>query len=296
MLFTMVPVSNSNMIYSPDNSLHEPPEKLLNDMKQAHAVFFIGSSFLEPPRYEQLEDIMELVEREMSFGRIAHRGDQDIANVHGGLVNLGRRQYEDLRNYLDKWWPVSKYGDLRLLINNFTTIPAVITSCFDRNIRNSLKKTKKNILDITGVDSTKSGFEVDNNEDDLVLYQLLGTVDKPDTLRLTHDQMYDLRKEFRSSTFGSDFLKHLIKNNTLVLLGYESRDLYDNFFRELINDLYYWKKISQPFPQDIYFVNRLRYDTNYGLWAERDESQLNVIALSPSSFIERLNGGSSSER
>lgn len=164
----------------------------------------------------------------------------------------------------------------------------MITSCFDRSIRAALKRTKKDLIRVTGHDTTDSDFNLENEEHDLVLYQLLGTVDEPVTLRLTNKQIYDLRREIRDSPHSVEFTKSLLKKNSLVILGYESRDLYDQVFRELINDLYFYKKLPEGYPEDFYFVNELRYDTTYGLWAGKGEEDLNIISLSPSVFIKKL--------
>ena len=360
---------------SPTNEpLTDLPEKLLEDVREGGAVFFIGSSFLKPPRYEHLKDITDLitdaireynskrdivieypVDRRIKFfdellneleiinGFLAKYGTsknitktvktflnslnkiipsptknvenearnikdeaetlrKQIANIIDQIEEQKRNYteitktaklgptYDKLRSYLEVVWPISNTSSVHDLMANLGKVNSLITTIFDTNIENNIKNMGKRVRVVTGVESLSSDSTVDTTSYDFLLYKILGTIDKPDTLRLSSGSSSDdvtmasLRDKFKNSDHAK-FLLGLIRDKTLVLLGYTNVDIFDSFFRELFNDLSYR---SERLTKDMYFVNVLTYDTYVGLWGHRDENDIKIIALHPDIFIAKL--------
>jgi len=142
---------------------------------------------------------------------------------------------------------------------------------------------------IAGVDSVDRNFDLDFRKSDLVLYKLLGDIERPKTLRLSDKTMEDFRESFRNSEIAMMFMNGIIKNKALVLLGYDSRDIYDNLFRAVINDMAY--KLGEPLTKEIYFVGQLDYDNYYGGWERRNENDINIITLSSVEFLRLITRG-----
>ena len=94
------------------------------------------------------------------------------------------------------------------------------------------------------------------------------------------------RDKFRTS-HAATFLTNLLKDKSLILLGYNDRDLYDGFFREIVSDLGY---TSHDFRmEEVYFINSVGYDTYLGIWGNaKDETPVTILSLAPREFISQI--------
>ena len=98
--------------------------------------------------------------------------------------------------------------------------------------------------------------------------------------------MFDLRDQLIVFEKSKSLFYNLIKDKTIVLLGYESSDKFDKFFNKVMNDIGY--ESDRPITKKMYFVNQLSYNTNYGLWRNTREEDKIAINLNIKEFILKL--------
>jgi SIR2-like domain len=200
-------------------------------------------------------------------------------------------EYSNLRKYLESTWSTSAFNGIYQLSQNLGNVHSVITTIFDHRILNALTVLGKNVSTVTGIESTSSRFPVHEGPDNLLLYQVLGRTDKPETLWLSSipskkDSLFQLRSQLRDSENARNFIADLLKGKSLILLGYQSEDIYDAFFREIFNDISY--DFADHLTRNIYLVNRLRYYNYTGIWGSREENDVTLVELSPFDFITKL--------
>ena len=256
-------------------------QRLLEDVIEGKVVFFVGSNYLMPPRSAHMEAMMDHVDRERSISKA-----KDTLGKR--VVTLGREEYSDLDEFISDIWPISMYQDLQLLVQKLKKTKFLITSIFDANIERALKEDKR-IFTLRGKDSMDEEKMAQAQYADFVLYQLVGSTKKPETLCLDTTTMYSLRDKLRRSSLFRKFYEYAFRNKSLIIIGYDSKDLYDNFFRELIND--YFENYEKSLLDNIYFVDKPDYRKYYGIWEDKEEDKLNVIPLLPKDFIKKLSGG-----
>jgi hypothetical protein len=259
-------------------------EELKKDLYDGHCVFFVGSRYLDPPRSKYVKDIMANIQKDII-----------LAEFKGSykLRGAGIKGYENLRNYLDKLWSIENYADLQRLINKSIKVNTVITTLFDAHIANAIKKVIRNAEQMTGVESMKKDKTDSISQQDFVIYQLLGDILRPPTLRVSIESnsppdssMNKLRFDFINSDNATQFMRNRIKKMSLIALGFDSDDVYDNFFPQLLNDMYF--KYSEPLLTKIYFINKLGYSTLYGFWENKSKVDFNIISSSPSDFVDKV--------
>lgn len=261
-----------------------PPDQMKKELMEGDCVFFIGSQFLNPPRHNHMEEIISCIKIDTAAA------EYKKAHTWRGA---GIGTYSQLRGMLKKLWSEKNYLDLQRLITEPRDINTLVTTLFDSYITTALESKVKNLQNITGTMSTQPEQTKNISQKDFVLYQLLGNIDKPGTMRISldtyshDDSVYAMRDEFKSSSYAAQFLKSRLEKKVLIFLGYDINDIYDSFFGQLINDMYF-NSGKRLLTRDIYFVNKVGYDTYYGLWEDRDKTDLNIIPLSPSEFIDRI--------
>jgi hypothetical protein len=186
------------------------------------------------------------------------------------------------------WNEERQLKEVGYFLPRISSLNLIITTLFDTTVERAYTEynTRKIHL-ITGVDSSREDFDENLNEKDLTLYKILGTIDKPDTLSLSDDTMFDLRDKLMSCQKGVEFFRQIIRDKVIVLLGYDSRDRFDKFFAKVINDVSF--DLDFPITNKMYFVNNLQYDTYYGLWRNTEKDNIIAIDMNIREFLERLN-------
>jgi hypothetical protein len=260
----------------PKNLLDYPTPQLLEDINNDRVVFFIGSAFLQPPRYKYLDEILSQVEKEKKVRELAKE-----PKYQGQIASFGYSPYSELRAFLQKVWNGPR--ESHYLLGKLRKGSIMITSVFDMSIEKAVQERNRSMPVVRGEDATNPDYTTNIDKIDLLLYKLLGDIDHPENLHLTDVMMWALRDLIKSSGTAIEFMKRIVENKTLILLGYDGRDIYDNFFRALINDMSYMSRKSHT--KAIYLVNQLDYDNYYGVWEKRDEDDISIITLSPEEFL-----------
>ncbi|MGE5661166.1 MAG: SIR2 family protein, partial [Ignavibacteriales bacterium] len=277
-------MANNDISYlrKPKNLFDYPTPQLLEDIKNGQAVFFIGSAFLEPPRYKHLEEILIHFEKEKRVSELTKE-----PKYRDQIASLGYRPYSELETFLHEVWNGPTESDY--LLGKLRKGSIMITSLFDTSIEKAIESRNRKVTVVRGSESIDTMYSIDFNKTDLLLYKLLGDIDHPDSLYLSDNMMWALRDLFKGSEKAVNFLKGIIDKKSLVLLGYDGRDIYDNFFRALINDMSYMFKKSHT--KAIYLVNQLEYDNYYGVWEKREEDDISIITLPPVEFLYIITRG-----
>jgi hypothetical protein len=311
----------------------EIPQSLISTIKDGNAIFFIGAEVLDPPRYIYQEDIEFLFTKDLENYQFFHKFKKSYPNMKEQLgqskkrdnVNLEKIdqtidsmyeiantissqqsssdkqqdnfiQFNRLSEFINKTWPPNPIPYLTNILSLVNKPNYIITTLFDNKLENSFYNNlqDKELYRITGKESILNYQDQNFIQDNyLVLFHLLGTLDKPDMLCLStktteidSDFIYNLSSLRRGFESNSKFLKNICDNKTLVLLGYKDKDIYDSFFREVLNDLHY--VYERPITKEIYFVGEKKYDSFYGTWDRKKEKELKIISMYPEEYLKNL--------
>jgi SIR2-like protein len=266
----------SPSLIQPKNVFDYPSPQLLEDVKNGHAVFFIGSAFLEPPRYKHIDEILSYVEKVEEMNKLLKKPYYSTQ-----IASVNYLPYSELKAFIEEVWKAPTESHNLLAKLQGTNI--MVTTIFDSSIEKAMQNNDKEIIVVTGSESITKNFPINFGSVNLFLYKLLGDIDNPKTLCLTDRMMQNLRNSFKKSETAVALLQQIIEDKTLVLLGYDGRDTYDNFFRALVNDISY--KFNKSLTKDIYLVGQLEFDNPYGIWEKRNQNDISVITLSPVDFL-----------
>jgi SIR2-like domain len=258
------------------NHLTEVPPSLLDDHKQGRTIFYLGSYFLDPPRIKYESEITDLFEQEKKEANVLGRAFSTVG------------EYEDLIKFAYGKWEVSALDrPVYQLLTKIPSLDLIITTLFDNSIERAYERYSgsKDVNVITGIESTDESYRSLNKKKP-TLFKILGSVNNPKTLCLSEETMFDLRDRLMSSDNAKEFFLNIIKDKTIVLLGYESNDRFDKFFSKVVSDVCYY--LESPITRNMYFVNEITYNRYYGLWENTKTENIFAIDLGISEFLRLL--------
>ena len=253
---------------------------------------------------EKMKTTTKKERRQRDVEKLKHEIDKLRSEVRRAIIDLEEKvrptttkeAHLQLHNYLESIWPPYMNENPLILLRNIGKVTCILTTIFDTNIEYAANIIGKKLSVITGIDSIYdfSREKMKKIKENLILYKLLGSIDRPETLRIstelsTKDSLSALSDEFRRAKHPFEFLNDVIKDKVLILLGYEDSDIYDRFFRKLINDSYY--TLGKSFIKKIYFINEFNERTYLGIWGDKDESDIRIMPLTPKNFVRSLAGG-----
>ena len=271
----------------PKTIYSEIPSQLLEKIKQGNSIFYIGSNILSPPRYKFTEEIMKLAEIEDPYRKLEQESRKPGSNTRVVRDIPSEGIFKEVKEFMRRKWP--EPSSTHHSIAKLRTVKSIITTLFDTYLEDVSREYRPvNVLTGIGiVNNEKNLSSYERQEgDDLLIYKLLGDIAKPETLFISENMMKELGGIMLSSGSNAGFMKDLVRDKILVVVGYDDRDDYDNFFPALLNNITYSYKES--ILEDIYVVDTLQYYSSYGSWAGKDESEMNYVNMEASKFLTEL--------
>jgi len=272
---------SESTIQYPKNVLDSPPGQLMNDIRKGNTVFFVGSGLLCPPRYLHSDKMLKLFERERTLDDLQR--EHEISEESRGIASLGHKvTVSAFDNFVKNTWSSPK--ESHYMLAKLPQGSLLITSLFDTLIENAAKKREVEV--VTGTDIFDAKFRIDLSKVDILLLKLLGDKERPATLCLSNDLMWDLRNNIRTSEKAQNFLRSILDKRSLVSLGFDSRDMYDSFFVSLIGDLSY--AVEGPLTGSVYFVTDLDFEASREDLEYAMRSPITWINLTPDEFLTTI--------
>lgn len=248
------------------------PVELLEQYQKSRVLVFIGQG-INGQEWSRLgEELAHHLDEENLKDGTASTAElaELFDSVHGSQALV--------QTVLDFYGRAAGVQRVHSLLSRLTKCRHYVTTCVDPRLEEAFRDAGRKLSPIVRHSDLPYGAA-----DAARLYYLYGTVNQPETLRLTQEQTADVLSAMEDDSL-SDILKGYLADNTIVFVGFNlDDDFFKQLYRNTIKSLHRHQLRSYAFTQHNYREVTRRF-------CERNNIQVITAGLDDllSSFVEAL--------